>query len=311
MLARYDDGRPSQLRLDASVQGFDITYIQAVYYPGENQIQTVMQQGDLFSKQEQLFAVVAMGPTTLLTVDLDVEMTMPVPAADGEEDGQRRAGPPGGQPEDARRGARGRLSVTVQRPSSSSRAVSRRAPSVNWSLVSRTAVVDVAAAQGGDQLATVGHRVLAPLRVVGVDVRRQVAGRVQQEPGQLGPARGSVERAVEARTRRHHRGGVAAVDRRRPPSAASCSSSSICSSVMRSATDLASWPAIVGLQPEDVLDVATGERRDHVPAVRLELHHALAAQRPQRLAHRRDADAEFGGGLVEADERCPAAARRT
>ena len=79
MLAHYDDGRPSQLRLDASVSGFDITYVQAIYYPGENQIQTVMQQGDLFSKQEQLFAVVAMGATTLLTVDLDVEVTMPVP----------------------------------------------------------------------------------------------------------------------------------------------------------------------------------------------------------------------------------------
>ena len=80
VLARYDDGRPSQLRLDAAVSGFDISYIQAVYYPGENQIQTVMQKGDLFSKQEQLFSVVAMGPTTLLTVDLDVETTMPVPA---------------------------------------------------------------------------------------------------------------------------------------------------------------------------------------------------------------------------------------
>ncbi|MDT5102810.1 MAG: hypothetical protein QOI25_323, partial [Mycobacterium sp.] len=42
-------------------------------------IQTVMQKGDLFSKQEQLFSVVAMGSTALLTVDLDVETTMPVP----------------------------------------------------------------------------------------------------------------------------------------------------------------------------------------------------------------------------------------
>ncbi len=81
ILARYDDQRPSQLRLDTSVQGMDGTYIQAVYYPpGENQIQTVMQQGDLFSKQEQMFSVVAMGPTSLLTVDLDVEVSMPVPA---------------------------------------------------------------------------------------------------------------------------------------------------------------------------------------------------------------------------------------
>ena len=76
ILARYDDGRPSQLRLDASVQGFEGTYIQAVYYPGDNQIQTVMQQGDLFSKQEQIFSVVAMGATTLLTFDLDVEVAM-------------------------------------------------------------------------------------------------------------------------------------------------------------------------------------------------------------------------------------------
>jgi ribosome-associated toxin RatA of RatAB toxin-antitoxin module len=80
ILARYDDGRPSQLRLDTSVQGMDGTYIQAVYYPGDNQIQTVMQQGDLFSKQEQLFSVVDMGSTALLTVDLDVEVTLPVPA---------------------------------------------------------------------------------------------------------------------------------------------------------------------------------------------------------------------------------------
>lgn len=76
ILARYDDGRPSQLRLDTSVNGMDGTYIQAVYYPSDNQIQTVMQQGDLFAKQEQVFSVVEMGATTLLTVDLDVEVAM-------------------------------------------------------------------------------------------------------------------------------------------------------------------------------------------------------------------------------------------
>ncbi|MCP9272446.1 SRPBCC family protein [Mycolicibacterium arenosum] len=76
VLARYDDGRPSQLRLDTAVNGMEGTYIQAVYYPSENQIQTVMQQGDLFAKQEQVFSVVEMGATTLLTVDLDVEVAM-------------------------------------------------------------------------------------------------------------------------------------------------------------------------------------------------------------------------------------------
>jgi ribosome-associated toxin RatA of RatAB toxin-antitoxin module len=80
VLARYDDGRPSQLRLDTEVSGMPGTYIQAVYYPGANQIHTVMQQGDLFAKQEQLFSVVETGETCLLTVDVDVEPTMPVPA---------------------------------------------------------------------------------------------------------------------------------------------------------------------------------------------------------------------------------------
>lgn len=80
MLHRYDDGRPSQVRLDTAIQGFEGIYIHAVYYPGENQIQTVMQQGDLFLKQEQLFSVVETGANSLLTVDIDVEPSLPVPA---------------------------------------------------------------------------------------------------------------------------------------------------------------------------------------------------------------------------------------
>lgn len=81
ILARYNDGRPSQLRIDTEIQGQQGTYIQAVYYPSPAQIQTVMQQGDLFSKQNQLFSVVDMGPSSLLTVDLDVETSIPgVPA---------------------------------------------------------------------------------------------------------------------------------------------------------------------------------------------------------------------------------------
>lgn len=81
ILARYDDGRPSQLRIDTEIQGHAGSYIQAVYYPGPGQIQTVMQQGELFTKQNQLFSVVGMGPISLLTVDLDVETSIPgVPA---------------------------------------------------------------------------------------------------------------------------------------------------------------------------------------------------------------------------------------
>ena len=80
ILARYHDGRPSQLRIDTEIQGHAGTYIQAVYYPSAAQIQTVMQQGDLFAKQEQLFSVVEMCPLSLLTVDLDVETSFALPA---------------------------------------------------------------------------------------------------------------------------------------------------------------------------------------------------------------------------------------
>lgn len=79
VLARYADGRPSQLRLDVVVQGQSGTFITAVYYPGENQIYTVLQQGEFFDKQEQKFSVVPVGGTSLLTVDLDVETKLAIP----------------------------------------------------------------------------------------------------------------------------------------------------------------------------------------------------------------------------------------
>ncbi|MGZ6780736.1 MAG: SRPBCC family protein [Mycobacterium sp.] len=79
VLARYDDGRPSQLRLDVVVQGQSGTFITAVYYPSANEIFTVLQQGDHFDKQEQKFSVVAIGPTSLLTVDLEVETKLAFP----------------------------------------------------------------------------------------------------------------------------------------------------------------------------------------------------------------------------------------
>ena len=79
VLARYDDGRPSQLRLDVQVQGMDGTFICAVYYPSPAEIYTVLQQGDLFSRQQQNFSVVGLGATSLLTVDLDVETNIAIP----------------------------------------------------------------------------------------------------------------------------------------------------------------------------------------------------------------------------------------
>jgi ribosome-associated toxin RatA of RatAB toxin-antitoxin module len=79
VLARYDDGRPSQLRLDVAVVGMDGSYICAVYYPSPSEIYTVLQQGDFFEKQQQNFSVVGMGATSLLTVDLDVETKLAIP----------------------------------------------------------------------------------------------------------------------------------------------------------------------------------------------------------------------------------------
>ena len=105
VLARYEDGRPSQLRLDVVVQGQAGTFITAVYYPGENQIYTVLQQGEFFEKQEQKFSVVPIGATSLLTVDLDVETKLPHSQADGEEGDRRHPGLSGGQPQGPRRAA--------------------------------------------------------------------------------------------------------------------------------------------------------------------------------------------------------------
>jgi ribosome-associated toxin RatA of RatAB toxin-antitoxin module len=79
ILARYDDGRPSQLRLDVEIQGQSGMFITAVYYPAENQIYTVLQQGDHFSKQEQRFSVVPLRASTLLQVDLEVETKLAIP----------------------------------------------------------------------------------------------------------------------------------------------------------------------------------------------------------------------------------------
>ena len=50
---------------------------------------------------------------------------------------------------------------------------------------------------------------------------------------------------------------------------------------------------------------------DHVAPMGFELNHALAAQRPQRLAYGCDADAEFGRRLVEPDERAGSQCART
>ena len=80
ILHHYDDGRPSQLKLQASYGGFEGSFIQAIYYPNPTQIRTILQQGDLFRKQEQIFSVVELSSdTTLLTVDLEIELDRAMP----------------------------------------------------------------------------------------------------------------------------------------------------------------------------------------------------------------------------------------
>ncbi len=80
VLARYDDGTAES----APARRRGAGPVGHVHHGGllpdaENQIYTVLQQGDHFEKQEQKFSVVAMGPTSLLTVDLDVETKLPIP----------------------------------------------------------------------------------------------------------------------------------------------------------------------------------------------------------------------------------------
>src|SRR5262245_62913113 len=53
VLARYDDGRPSQLRLAVLVQGQSGTFVTAVYYPALAQIETVLHEGQVVEKQAQ------------------------------------------------------------------------------------------------------------------------------------------------------------------------------------------------------------------------------------------------------------------
>ena len=109
ILARYDDGRPSQLRIDTVVQGHESTFIQAVYYPGENQIQTVLQQGDFFTEAEPAVLGGRHGPGQPADGrprGRDVDGSA---RGDGQEAGQRRPRAPGRQPQDPRRTARRRF----------------------------------------------------------------------------------------------------------------------------------------------------------------------------------------------------------
>ena len=104
VLARYDDGRPSQLRLDAKYEAIEDSLIQAVYYPSPTQIQTVLQQGNLFKKQEQLFSVVDTGSSVAADRGLGRRAVVADTRTDGEAVGRQRVGLPRREPQEARRG---------------------------------------------------------------------------------------------------------------------------------------------------------------------------------------------------------------
>ena len=152
VLARYEDGRPSQLRLDVVVQGQAGTFITAVYYPGENQIYTVLQQGEFFEKQEQKFSVVPIGATLFVDRRSRRRDQAAHSQDDGEEGDRRHAGlsgratsrrAPSSWPP-ARSTSRADVPPARARqlhsPISSSRVTNRCAASVNSPLVSRTTV---------------------------------------------------------------------------------------------------------------------------------------------------------------------------
>ena len=78
VLARYGDGRPSQLRLDVLVQGQAGTFITAVYYPGENQIHTVLQQGDHFGSAPECHQIAPDDASVVSMLVGDFEREHPV-----------------------------------------------------------------------------------------------------------------------------------------------------------------------------------------------------------------------------------------
>ena len=280
VLARYEDGRPSQLRLDVVVQGQAGTFITAVYYPGENQIYTVLQQGEFFEKQEQKFSVVPIGATNFVDRRFRRRDQAAHSQDDGEEGDRRHAGLSGREPQGARRAA-GRQPVALTRRRTACAARQLHSPisssRVGQSLrgVGELAAgepddgVDIVAAQRLDQLAVAGHRGGTPRRITRIDLPRQVPRDVQQEPGQLDPAGHTVERPVERELRRDDLLRVAAVDGRGEALVESLQLLDLCVGDpfgSRRRELLGDG----GLQPEDVLDVAS---RSAAPP------HALGAAR--------------------------------
>lgn len=80
ILERLPDGRPIKVRMRVELTGMSSTNIIEIAYLNEAQVATRVVESDIFAKQEQTFSIVPMGPTCLLTVDMDVEAKLPIPA---------------------------------------------------------------------------------------------------------------------------------------------------------------------------------------------------------------------------------------
>jgi ribosome-associated toxin RatA of RatAB toxin-antitoxin module len=81
ILERLPDGRPRIVRLRVETNGMSSTNVAEIAYLNAAQVATRLLESDIFEKQEQTFSIVPMGPTCLLTVDMDVETKLPIPKA--------------------------------------------------------------------------------------------------------------------------------------------------------------------------------------------------------------------------------------
>ncbi|MEC4841640.1 SRPBCC family protein [Mycobacteroides chelonae] len=79
ILDRLPDGRPRIVRLRVEMTGMASTNVAEIAYLNAAQVATRLLESDIFEKQEQTFSIVPMGPTCLLTVDMDVETKLPIP----------------------------------------------------------------------------------------------------------------------------------------------------------------------------------------------------------------------------------------
>lgn len=79
ILQRLPDGRPQIVRLKVETSGMSSINVAEIAYLNASQVATRLLESDIFEKQEQTFSIVPMGPTCLLTVDMDVEIKLPIP----------------------------------------------------------------------------------------------------------------------------------------------------------------------------------------------------------------------------------------